>query len=389
MGVQALLNGTKLAVGSLASPLWCHQRLDISNGISSIALIVTFSVLWIGFHLGWHLYSLSIATTAGFITGLVLTYVACRRQGFYPPKAYRGRFEPKLFRELFHFGGGLFLMNLGGQLASASQVIVVSRLLGIEAATTWSVSTKVLSMAQLFVSRIFDSSSGVLAEMIVRGESVTLYKRFSQVISVSAVLAVTASAGIALTNGAFIELWTSGRVSWSPWNNFLLGGILFTTAVTRCHTCLVGITKDIRGMKYINLAEGIGFILASILLARWFGITGILVAALISNILLTGFYGIKRTSEYFSIPKAEAIAWVSSPLKIFSIILVLFNITTVPAFLELAAVTRFALGMILFCLLILPAIWFFGIHSGLRGELSRILSSMKEKLCSALNNRLA
>ncbi len=120
MAVQALLTGTRLAVGALGSPLWCHQRLDLSNLAASISLIVTFAVLWLGFHLGWHLYSLPVSTAAGFAVSLAITYCSCRRLGFYPPPEHRGRFDPSLFRTLLHFGSGLFLMNLGAQLASAS-----------------------------------------------------------------------------------------------------------------------------------------------------------------------------------------------------------------------------------------------------------------------------
>ena len=145
------------------------------------------------------------------------------------------------------------MMNLGAQLASASQVILCSRMLGMEAAAVWSISTKIFSLAQQFVGRVLDSSAGGLAEMAVRKESATLQKRFHDIVSISAVMAVIASAGIALTNGPFIEIWTSGRISWNPWNNLLLAMVLFSTAVTRSHTSLVGITKEIRGMKFVYL----------------------------------------------------------------------------------------------------------------------------------------
>ena len=384
MAAQTLLSGAKLALGSLASPLWCHQRLDLSNLAGSTSMIAGFAVLWLGFHLGWHIYSLAIATAAGFLVGLTLIVFSCRRLGFYPPREHRGRFDPLLFRELFHFGGGLFLMNLGAQLASASQVIVVSRLLGIEAATTWSVSTKIFSMAQQFVSRVLDSSAGGLSEMVVRRESGQMQKRFRDLVAISAVMAVAASAGIALLNGAFVEIWTSGRVLWNPWNNFLLACVLFSTAATRCHTSLVGINKLIRGMKYVYLLEGLAFVTLSVLLVPWIGLAGLLIATLVCNIAITGTYGVGRTAGYFGISALGVIGWIARPAGILLLTAGLFALTRIPALAGFGAPLRFGIGAAAFCGVVLPALWSFGMDPGLRLELTRLLAKILGKAKSKL-----
>jgi O-antigen/teichoic acid export membrane protein len=384
MAAQALLSGIKLAMGSIASPLWCHQRLDLSNLAGSVSLVLTFTVLWLGFHAGWHLYSLVISTAAGSIVGLFITYVSCRRLGFYPPREFRGSYDPRLFRELFHFGSGLFLMNLGSQLASASQVIIISRMMGMEAAAVWAIATKIFSMAQQFVSKVFESSAGGLAEMVVRGESGQLQKRFHDLVSISAVMAVMASAGIALANGAFIEIWTSGRITWEPWNNFLLACVLFCTTFTRCYTGLVGVTKQIRGMKYVHLLEGVAFVTLSLLVVRWLGITGILVATLICNLAITGHYGMGRTAGYFGLSRLAVLGWIARPASILLVTAALFSLTRAPFLAGLTAPLRFSIGVTAFGLLVIPAVWFFGMNPRLRFELICLLSKISGKAKSKL-----
>ncbi|MES2924211.1 MAG: oligosaccharide flippase family protein [Verrucomicrobiota bacterium] len=384
MAAQALLSGIKLASGSLASPLWCHQRLDLSNLASSLSLTATLVVLWLGFHLGWNLYSLPISTAAGFLVGIIVTVYSCCTLKLYPPREHRGHFDARIFRELLHFGGGLFLMNLGAQLASASQVIVVSRLLGIESAAVWAIATKIFNLAQQFVARIIDASAGGLAEMVVRGETPLLQKRFRDLVAISAVMAVAASAGLALTNGAFIEVWTSGRVTWEPWNNFLLGCVLFSTAITRCHTGLVGISKQIRGMKYIYLFEGLVFVTLSILLGRWIGFTGLLGAALVSNIAITGSYGIVRTASYFCIPAYQVIGWVARPAGIVLVAATLFALTRLPALADLSALPRLCIGIAAFGTIVTPSIWYFGMSPVLRSEFTGLLGKIFGKAKSKL-----
>ena len=385
MAAQAIIGGLNLAVGALGAPLWSHQRLDISNLSGSISMIANFAALWTGFHLGWQLFSLTASACVAFLVGLAITYFSCRRLGFYPSREHRGHFDPLLFRELFHFGGGLFLMNLGAQLASASQVIVVSRLLGMEAAAIWSIATKIFGMAQQFVSRVLDSSAGGLAEMVVRKESGQLKKRFRDLVAISAVMAVAASAGISLMNGPFIEFWTSGKVTWAPWNNLLLACVLFSTAVTRCHTSLAGINKQIRGMKYIYLFEGLAFVTLSIFLVPWLGFSGLLIAALVCNMGITGTYGVGRTASYFGIPRLQVIEWTSHPLGILLLTAGVFSFSLLPGIAGLNPIQRLLIGAVAYCSVILPALWLFGINPGLRSELKSLLAQIVTKTKSSLH----
>jgi O-antigen/teichoic acid export membrane protein len=386
MATQALLSGIKLSMGSIASPLWCHQRLDLSNFAASASLVVTFTVLWLGFHTGWHLYSLVISTAAGSLVGLLITYISCRRLGLYPPREYRGRFDPLLFRQLLHFGSGLFLMNLGAQLASASQVIIVSRLLGIEAAAVWSVATKIFNLAQQFVGKILDSSAGGLAEMVVRGETGRLRDRFRDLVSISAVMAVAASAGIALLNGAFIEVWTADKVTWASWNNLLLACMLFSSAVTRCHSGLVGITKQIRGMKYVYLFEGVTFVTLSLLLVGWTGLSGLLGCALICNICITGIYATSRTASYLGISRRRVVGWIAQPIGILLLTAMLFVGTRLPFFATLPAVPRLLVGLALFCVAVAPALWFMGMDARLRREVRALSNRILGKYVARLKS---
>ncbi len=380
MGIQALICGVTLATEAIGSPLWCHQRLDVSNLITGINLVVSFITLWIGFHLGWKLYSLILSSAIGLLVSTTTTYFSCRFLKLYPPLEHRGNYSPILFRELLHFGSGLFMMNLGAQLTSASQVIIISRLLGVEVAAVWAISTKLYNMSQQFVSKVLEASAGGLTEMFARGESQKLKQRFQDVTKISAIFAVTTGTGIALINGPFVEIWTDGKITWEPWNNYLLGCLLFTTSVTRCHIGLVGVTKHIRGMKYINLAEGIIFVGISISLARLFGITGILGAAIICNVMITGYYSIARTSQQLEFTKHEVIGWAARPMIIMTSISGLFLLLHLSIFEDLSIVFSLGVGIGAYIIIVLPIIWLFGISTHLKQELKLLFTKMVLKV---------
>jgi O-antigen/teichoic acid export membrane protein len=334
-------------------------------------MVVSFAVLWAGFALGWGVYSLLAVSVVSLLVGTSATFIACRRLGFYPSPANRGRYDSAIFKELFRFGSGLFLMNLGTLMASASQVILVSRLMGVESAAIWAIATKLFTMAQQFVAKILESSAGGLTEMLVRGDLTGMRKRFRDIVTVSAVLAVFLSAAIALLNGAFVELWTSGKITWNPWNNLLLGCVLFSTAVIRCHTGLVGITKQIRGMKYINLLEGAVFIILSLFLVPVLGMAGLLVGTLVCNAGVAGIYGISRTAQYFGVRKREVILWIYRPIAVLGIVALAFSFGQWFSLETYEVQNRFLVGAAIFTIVITPCIWIFAMDLRLRMEIAK------------------
>ncbi|NBV87777.1 MAG: hypothetical protein EBS01_16240, partial [Verrucomicrobia bacterium] len=52
---QAGFTGLSLAFRALASPLWSHQRLDVSNLGNGLGLLMNFLGLWLGLGMGWGL----------------------------------------------------------------------------------------------------------------------------------------------------------------------------------------------------------------------------------------------------------------------------------------------------------------------------------------------
>jgi O-antigen/teichoic acid export membrane protein len=370
MATQAIMTGIKLSLGTLGAPLWCHQRLDITNMINSVSLILSFAVLWVGFHVGFHVYSVAVSSFAGYLFSIIAVYYACKKHGYYPSTEHRGAYCPKIFRELFHFGGGLFLMNLGSQLSSASQVILVSRLLGVDSAAVWSIATKVSSMAQQFVAKILDSSAGGLAEMVVRGQFSQFGKRFKDLVSMTAVMAMAASAGIALLNGSFIEIWTSGKISWDPWNNYFLACAFFFAAMSRCLTGLTGITKRLQEMKYVYLVEGILFVLLSIVLIPKLGIAGLLTASLACNLVVTGISALRYIANYFKLPFFDVLSWFKSCLFVLFVTAILFSITESETIQNMTMTLSIAIKLALYLIIILPIIYFYGMDASLRSEIA-------------------
>jgi len=203
------------------------------------------------------------------------------------------------FWEVFRFSKDLFVLGLAAQLISASQLVLVSRLISLDAAAIWSVCMKSFAMAQLAVCRILDFSAAGLSEMVVWGEQERFRSRLASIIALSAIGAGFFGVLGAFGNRGFVHFWTGGRITWDTWNDVCAGTYLFLMCVTRCFTAITGIVKQIGNYKYISLLEGVLVIAGSILLAPHLHFLGILASSIIANILCSGLYGIMRVSKYF------------------------------------------------------------------------------------------
>jgi O-antigen/teichoic acid export membrane protein len=194
---------------------------------------------------------------------------------------------------------------------NASQTLILTRLIGLEAAATWSVCTRAYLLLVQVITRIFDYSSSALAEMIVRGERERLMRRFREIAVLSVNLAVAAGALLAVGNGPFVRVWTAGKIGWPARNDLLLGIWLVTCLTVRTHCGFVSQTKDFRFMRFMYFIEGFAFISLTILLHRFGGITItlMLIVSIVCSLCFTFSYGLWRTREYFHLSRGELARW--------------------------------------------------------------------------------
>jgi O-antigen/teichoic acid export membrane protein len=317
---EALLRWQCLAaaVGLLSKPfgylqLWSHQRSDLGNFTAVAGFIMNFVFLWIGFKIGLRTFSLLLSSLAGNTIGISLTALAAMRLQLFPARGRWGALSWKQTREVFSFGRDLFVINLASQLISASQLILVSRLIGLDAAAVWSVCIKTYNMAQLVVFRIWDFSGAAFSEMVVRHEVGRFRSRLALVVAVSAVGAGFFGVLGAFGNRGFVNIWTAGKVSWDTWSDIAAAAYLFCFAVTRCYTGLIAVVKQIGNYKYISLLEGVLVVGGSIAFAPRLHFFGVLFSSLVANLLCSGVYGVFRVSRYFNSPIVEiTFGWLKS-----------------------------------------------------------------------------
>ena len=242
----------------------------------------------------------------------LLAWFACYRLKLLPSKLHFTDIRLSKFRELLKLASDFFVINVGNQLLEASQLMIVSRTMGLTAAAVWSVSTKLFNLLFQLIAKVENSAVVFFSEMMAREELDRLRSSFSQMYQLTGGLAVTGMIGAATLNPYFVTVWAGPDSLWSPINNWLIAALLILNLLLRCHTDLAMHTKKIGILRFLFFFESVTFVAAALWAAPRFGFSGILIAALGGAFLFRFAYAIARTASYFDIPaKAVAIQWIA------------------------------------------------------------------------------
>lgn len=306
--LQCVILGVNMLAQPFGLPLWSHQRLDIIHYTNVAVHAASLLALWMALKAGCSYFSLAYAGLVSVTIYTLSTAFFSIRLKLIPHPRYWGPLELQLLREITGLSRDFFALSVAAQLTSATQLVVVSHFLGFGAAGVWSIGTKGFSMAQQLVSRLFDSSSPALSEMVARGELARVKHRLANVISLSAVTAGTFAVLGATANRDFMYVWTGGKVTWDPGSDLTAAACLFVLCVSRCYTGMTGITKLIGRYKYYALAEGFLVVAFSFILARPLGFSGVFISSLAANLLCSALFGTRFVSRYLLLPWGQ-VTW--------------------------------------------------------------------------------
>jgi O-antigen/teichoic acid export membrane protein len=375
---ESLLLGITFCGRMFSFILYAHQRFDLSNYSTMTSFVLNLTVLWLGFEWHYGLYSLLFAYGVSLLFGIIFSGLAVWQTGLFPEKGKWGHFNFVTFKELFSYGADLFLISIGNQLIFASQVPVITRTLGLEAAAIWSIASKMFIFAQQVVFRVISYSSSPLAEMIVRGERERLKTRVFGLFTLIGSASVMVCLAVATCNNSFVRVWTHNRISWSFKNDMLFALMMIIYCNTYSFANVIAMSKKIRFMKYIYFIEGILFVLLGILLAKKFGLVGVMISAIFTDLLCGGGYSVRRTTVYLGVTFKEILfSCYKSPLQLFLAMLAASvlvweaarPLALLPQLISSAAAISLA-GTVLF--------WRLGLNQHLRDEASQFLRKIKK-----------
>jgi O-antigen/teichoic acid export membrane protein len=298
---QSAILAATFATRVFGQILTAHQRTDITNYAQTASFVLSYAALWGAFRSGVGIFSI-IAAQSATLLGTTCVYAwACMKLRLLPNTRFWGAPDWQKFRELLAFAKDVFFLSLGTQLVNASQIVIISRMLGLEAAAVWSICTRSFILMGQLVGRVLESAAMPLSEMFVRRENDRFSARYRDITVLSGSMAVVASAVFVSCNQPFVSVWAGHRFTWSVANDVLLAIWFILITLQRCHVGLLGVTKNLEILKYVYLAEGLTFIALGLVVIRWGGLSALIGCSIVCTIGFTLRFGLRETQARFDL----------------------------------------------------------------------------------------
>ncbi len=289
---NVLIVGASVAIRMLGTPLCIHQRHDLIQ-LSQIGVyVVLYGVLHYGFHAGWGLYAMLANVGAGFLWSLVYSLVSCSMLKLYPPKGTWKAPDRAECLSVLRYSRDLFVVQIGTQLANGMPMLLLPRLLGLEAAGIWAVSTRPFNILRQVVGKPCEYSIPMLCEMYVKGEPRRMAVRWTHVTQLVTAVAACIFAVGAANNHSFIRLWVGEHMAWHTSNDWLAALFFFTSLLVTSLFGMVGFRKHFGHIRFAPFAEAALIALNAWWMTPLWGIGGLLGAAVISQLLVRVSFGL-------------------------------------------------------------------------------------------------
>lgn len=304
--------GLATCMSIFSAILYANQRIDLVWAFVVFNPIINLFIMWPLLASEYGLTAILWSVFPPIVITGVLSWLACRRLGLFPRALSLADVRLHNVRELYSLGMDFFLINIGTQLLEASQLMIVSRTMGLPAAAIWSVSTKLFTLLFQLTAKIENTAVVFFSEMIVRGEREKLRTSFRQMYQLTGGLAVCGMLGAAAVNPYFVKAWAGSEVLWPAINNWLIATLLILNLLLRCHTDFAMHTKKVGLLRFIFFFESLAFVGLALWASTRFGFAGILTSALICALIFRAGYAIRRTGAYFEVQAGiVAFRWVA------------------------------------------------------------------------------
>lgn len=303
---NVLIASASMAIRMLGISLHIHQRHDLIQ-LSQIGVyVVLYAVLHYGLHAGWGMYAMLANSAAGFVWSLVFGLISCNTLKFYPPA---GTWKIPHHREFFsvlRYSRDLFVVQIGTQLANSMPMLLMPKLLGLEAAGTWAVCTRPFNILRQVVGKPYDYSIPMLCEMYIRGEPRRMALRWTHVTQLVTAVAACIFAVGAANNHAFISLWVGRHMPWTVSNDWLAALFFLSALLVNSLFGTIGFRKHVGHIRFAPLAEAAFIALNAWWMTPLWGIGGLIGAAIFSQILVRISFGL----IYFSQISETRVRWL-------------------------------------------------------------------------------
>lgn len=268
------------------SILYADQKTYITN-IVHIGYVIFMNVAEILFLFVFHNYVLYLIIKIIFriLENLVITAIANKRYSFITKKIDEN-LDKNIKNDIYKKVKGLLFHRIGGSLVLGTDNIIISRLFGVVTVGLYSNYNMVINAVTNLFGQVFSSITATVGNLLIENDKNKSYQVYKNILFVNSWLYNFAGLCILCLMEPFVSIWLGNEylLSYSVLVvlviNFYIQGMRKTNSVF----------KEAAGIfyedRFVPLIESFINIVASIILAKVFGLIGVFIGTILSSLAL-------------------------------------------------------------------------------------------------------
>jgi len=298
LGVNmALVFPMKVYTGVLDATL----RFDIQTMLDFLGLMLRTILTVVAIRAGWGVLGLAWITLLASLPVMALQFFYARREASWA-RLERATLDRKKMRSLFSYSVFTAISNMANTLRFSLDALVVTVFVGLAAVTHYKVAAVFSRYYIGIVIALMWPIQPVLSRLYGQGDRQKLQNLFSFATKISTCISVLICFGLIAWGKPFIIRWMGPAYTDAYLPLILLSLAVFLDVCQSPSIVLLNSTFHHRSYAYMNLAEGLINLVASLLLARPLGIVGVALGTLI------GAFFIRVLVQPWQTSKASGIA---------------------------------------------------------------------------------
>ncbi|WP_018970646.1 lipopolysaccharide biosynthesis protein [Rubritalea marina] len=283
----SLVSGASILLLSISAPLRAFQRQDIINVGNSVSVLMSLLLLWFGLSRGIGVSAFALAQIPATLGVPVVYFLIGKKMRYYPNKLRWRKPGRGGAMKMLSFSRDSFFVHCGSVLVTSCQLIIISKFVGIQAAATYAVASKLPSMGRDLISAPISAASQGMTELYVRGETKKFIVKYRQLIELTVIGSLMLSVAITSGNCSFVKIWTNGEIVWSTSGDLCLALLVILRAFNANLMNAFALVKRLKGIRFINFLELFILIPVAIWTAQVYGVLGVLLASIVVQLLTT------------------------------------------------------------------------------------------------------
>ncbi len=289
-----LIYATTLPLNVFPAIIHAQNRPYNANIISAVSQVANLVVFWhfITHGSGVMAYAYAILSATAF---RYLGYILCVFPGSNSMRLTLVRPDFSEIPSIMKYAISVFASMITTQASGAAQIMILTRMLGLDAVAIYSVSSRVPMLLSSLCIKPFEAHRTEWVGLYCQRETGRMLFSIRKALHLTLILVLIAMAISIIINPIFVKYWTRSDYYAGTFFNILVPFAFMGAALGNQLNIFFHITKRMKLYTIVTITGSLLEIIVSLLLVRVLGIIGVLISTLICTgglaVAFNLFYG--------------------------------------------------------------------------------------------------